>query len=84
MTTLTTQLRTKATIKLNGKMMTREQAITEWESKKDTCDMWVNNDTTAIKFDDDNYNYNNVFLDYTTFAAEYELRTKPAQCGEVT
>jgi hypothetical protein len=31
-----------ATIKLDGKMVTPEQAAAEWESKKEACDVWVN------------------------------------------
>jgi hypothetical protein len=32
--------RTKATIKLNGHMVTPEQAATEWEANKETHDLW--------------------------------------------
>jgi hypothetical protein len=36
--------RTKATIKLDGRMVTPEQAAAEWESKKETCDVWYRSD----------------------------------------
>jgi hypothetical protein len=32
--------RTRATIKLDGKMVTPEQAAAEWESKEETHDLW--------------------------------------------
>ena len=34
----------KATIKLDGKMVTPEQAAAEWEAKKETCDVWYRSD----------------------------------------
>jgi hypothetical protein len=75
--------RAKATVKLNGEMVTREQAIAEWKSKKETHDVWfklgdgiwddvvtqgVEHDLLAER------------LFPTSFPeCEYELRTKPAK-----
>jgi hypothetical protein len=36
--------RTKATIKLDGRMVTPEQAAAEWEAKKETCAVWYRSD----------------------------------------
>lgn len=35
-------------VKLNGKLVTREAVIAEYESKKDTCDLWVKNRSGAM------------------------------------
>jgi hypothetical protein len=36
--------RTKATIKLDGNMVTPEQAVTDWEAKKETHELWYRSD----------------------------------------
>jgi hypothetical protein len=39
--------KTKATIKLDGNMVTPEQAEAEWEAKKETHDLWYRSDRLA-------------------------------------
>jgi hypothetical protein len=65
--------RPKATIKLDGRMVTREQAVAEWESKKETCDLTYT-DRNGIE---------TIWLCPTLMGfsevQEYQLRTKPAK-----
>jgi hypothetical protein len=58
--------RTKPTIKLDGNMVTPEQAAAEWGAKKETCDLWFCDysndyrlDNTCLKPDGSFYYYNN-------------------------
>jgi hypothetical protein len=67
--------RTKATIKLDHKMVTREQAAAEWEAKKETHEMWFQfgklSWTDVIGFPTNLIDYFIISND-----CEYELRPK--------
>lgn len=69
-------------VKLDGKLMAREAAIAEWESKKDTCDVWYTSDSPpkgewelernfSGKY---SHNWNSLTQ---IKGAEYQLRPKP-------
>jgi hypothetical protein len=64
--------RTRATIKLDGRMVTPEQAAAEWWAKKETHDLWYGNfrghffKTTDTDFQPNSNEYE----------SEYELRPK--------
>jgi hypothetical protein len=68
------ELRPKATIKLNGNMVTPEQAAAEWEAKRETHERFVKWET----IDDFLYlNNNNLnFVLHSRQKFEYELRPK--------
>jgi hypothetical protein len=67
--------RTKATIKLDGRMVTREQAAAEWKTKKETHEMWFQfgklSWTDVIGFPTNLIDYFIISND-----CEYELRPK--------
>jgi hypothetical protein len=66
--------RTKATIKLDGNMVTPEQAAAEWESKQETCDLWFKStDCSWVKLS------NLIPIVTVSSEGEYELRAKPAK-----
>ena len=64
----------KATIKLDGKMVTPEQAAAEWAAKKETCDVWYKSDT------DDRFDKQDGIILWNkhkdVYNCEYELRPK--------
>jgi hypothetical protein len=65
--------RTKATIKLDGKMVTPEQAAAEWEAKKETHDVWaLNNCGGEVITIKPSFNPYNAHLS----GYEYQLRPK--------
>ena len=67
--------RDKATIKLNGEMVTREQAMAEWESKKDTHDILC-----AVEFAPEfELQSGVIWRAYSDQKFEFELRPKPAK-----
>jgi hypothetical protein len=63
--------RTKATIKLDGKMVTPEQAAAEWEAKKETYDLYRKNPIMSVYCPSPNWH---AFDDVDKH--EYELRPK--------
>lgn len=60
-------------VKLNGKLVTREAAIAEWGSKKDTCDVWFKSNTFP------EFTYCSAFYAAPLMedGGEYELREHP-------
>lgn len=59
-------------VKLDGELLTREAAIAEWESKKDTCGLWYGNFTGHFfKTNDIDFQPNS-----NVFVSEYQLRPK--------
>jgi hypothetical protein len=65
----------KATIKLDGKMVTPEQAADEWEAKKETCDLWYTNrygnpECLSLMSDEPRW------YDHKELGTQYELRPK--------
>ena len=60
-------------VKLNGEFMTREAAIAEWESKKDTCDCYKREETSSQSYACDYP----VFFTWENNKFEYQLRPKP-------
>jgi hypothetical protein len=59
--------RTKATIRLDGKMVTPEQAAAEWKAKRETHDVWFTTHTGA---------WVKVGGDFDSSRGRYELRPK--------
>lgn len=71
--------KTKATIKLDGKMVTREQAMAEWESKKETCDAYCWTDSCP-SWDKNPDACGGDFIGIEEVnGIEYQLRAKPAK-----
>ena len=67
----------KATIKLDGKMVTPEQAAAEWEDKKETCDLYYSSlNTDGFERLESFSLMSSNFNQTTTWYAEYELRPK--------
>jgi hypothetical protein len=72
--------RTKATIKLNGQMVTREQAAAEWEAKKETHDAYYKNRGSTVSAVIGCRHC--LWVNFSECKSEYELRPKqPAWTG---